>query len=40
MKGTVFVELLKMVEDAFGEDVVNCVLDKADLENDGAYTSV
>ncbi|MDE1131446.1 MAG: heme NO-binding domain-containing protein [Ascidiaceihabitans sp.] len=40
MKGTVFVELLKMAEDAFGEDVVDSVLDKADLENDGAYTSV
>lgn len=40
MKGTVFVELLKMAEGAFGEDVVDNVLDKADLENDGAYTSV
>ena len=40
MKGTVFVELLKMAEDAFGEDVVDDVLDKADLENNGAYTTV
>ena len=40
MKGTVFVELLKMAEDAFGEEVVDTVLDKADLENDGAYTAV
>lgn len=40
MKGTVFVELLKMAEDAFGEDVVDNVLDKADLENNGAYTTV
>ena len=32
MKGTVFVELLKMAEDAFGEDVVDCVLDKAALK--------
>jgi hypothetical protein len=40
MKGTVFVELLKMAEDAFGEDVVDMVLDKAELENDGAYTAV
>ena len=32
MKGTVFVELLKMAEDAFGEEVVDTVLDKADLE--------
>lgn len=40
MKGTVFVELLKMAEDAFGEEVVDNVLDKADLENGGAYTTV
>lgn len=39
MKGTVFVELLKMAEEAFGEDVVDDVLDKADLEND-AFTTV
>lgn len=40
MKGTIFVELVKMAESAFGEDVVDDVLDKADLENDGAFTSV
>ena len=40
MKGIVFVELLKMAEDAFGEDVVDHVLDKANLENDGAFTAV
>ncbi len=40
MKGTVFVELVKMAEGAFGEDVVDDVLDKADLETDGAYTTV
>ncbi|WP_106743758.1 heme NO-binding domain-containing protein [Yoonia maritima] len=40
MKGTVFVELLKMAEGAFGEDVVDDVLDKADLENGGAFTTV
>ena len=40
MKGTVFVELLKMAEGAFGEDVVDNVLDKADLDNNGAFTSV
>lgn len=40
MKGTVFVELLKMAEGAFGEDVVDEVLDKADLENGGAFTTV
>jgi hypothetical protein len=40
MKGTIFVELVKMAEGAFGEDVVDDVLSKADLENDGAFTAV
>lgn len=40
MKGTIFVELVNMAEDAFGEDVVDQVLDKADLENGGAFTAV
>lgn len=40
MKGTIFVELVKMAEDAFGEDVVDEVLEKADLENGGAFTTV
>lgn len=40
MKGTIFVELIKMAEDAFGEDTVDDVLDKANLENDGAFTTV
>jgi hypothetical protein len=40
MKGTIFVELINMAEDAFGEDVVDEVLDKTDLENDGAFTAV
>lgn len=40
MKGTIFVELVSMAEDAFGEDVVDQVLDKADLVNDGAFTAV
>lgn len=40
MKGTIFVELVKMAEDAFGEDVVDDVLEKADLENGGAFTTV
>lgn len=40
MKGTIFVELIKMAENAFGEDTVDEVLDKADLENDGAFTTV
>ena len=40
MKGTVFVELIRMAETAFGEDAVDAVLDKADLESGGAYTTV
>lgn len=40
MKGIVFVELLAMAENAFGEDVVDRVIDAADLPSGGAYTSV
>lgn len=40
MKGTIFVELIKMAETAFGEETVDMVLDKADLENGGAFTAV
>ncbi|MGI9520747.1 MAG: heme NO-binding domain-containing protein, partial [Hyphomicrobiaceae bacterium] len=40
MKGIVLVELIKMAEDAFGEDVVDQVLDEAELSTDGAFTSV
>lgn len=40
MKGTIFVELIKMAEGAFGEDAVDTILDQADLENGGAFTSV
>ncbi|MFW2587306.1 heme NO-binding domain-containing protein [Sagittula sp. SSi028] len=40
MKGTIFTELVKMAEDAFGEDTVDMVLESADLENGGAYTTV
>lgn len=40
MKGTIFVELIKMAEDAFGEDAVDTILDDAGLENGGAFTSV
>ena len=40
MKGTIFVELVSMAEDAFGEEVVDEVLAKADLDNDGAFTAV
>lgn len=40
MKGLVFVELLAMAEDAFGEDVVDGVIDRAHLPSGGAYTAV
>lgn len=40
MKGIVFVELLKMAEEAFGEDMVDAVLDSLTLESGGAYTAV
>lgn len=40
MKGIVFVELLKMAEDMLGEEVVDRVIDSADLPSGGAYTGV
>jgi hypothetical protein len=40
MKGIVFVELLAMAEDAFGEAAVDRVIETADLPSGGAYTSV
>lgn len=40
MKGTIFVELINMAEAAFGEETVDMVLDKADLDNGGAFSTV
>lgn len=42
MKGIVFTEFLEMVEDKFGFDVVDDIIDasKGKLSTDGAYTSV
>lgn len=40
MKGLVFVELLAMAENTFGEDVVDDVIDRAALPSGGAYTAV
>ena len=40
MKGTIFVELIKMAEAAFGEETVDMVLDKADLDDSGGFTTV
>ncbi|TGD61315.1 guanylate cyclase [Tabrizicola sp. WMC-M-20] len=40
MKGLVFVELLAMAENTFGEAVVDNVIARADLPSGGAYTAV
>jgi len=40
MKGIVFTELMDMVEDAFGEELMEDVLDDCTLESGGAYTAV
>lgn len=40
MLGVVFTELLEMVEDTFGDDVLEDLLDELDLESGGAYTAV
>ena len=40
VRGMVFTELLKMAEEALGEDAVDHVLDTADLPSKGAYTEV
>lgn len=40
MKGVIFVELINMAEEAFGEDTVDQVIEKADLDNGGAFTTI
>ena len=40
MKGIVFTELLKMVEDAHGYDMVDTIIEKSDLPSGGVYTAV
>jgi hypothetical protein len=40
MKGVVFTELFEMVEEAFGADMLDDVLDDCNLESGGAYTTV
>ena len=39
MRGMVFTELLELVEEKFGYDTLDDVIDGAKLENDGAYTA-
>lgn len=40
MKGIVFSEFLELVEDKFGFDVADEIIDESDLASDGAYTEV
>ena len=40
MKGIVFTEFLELVEDRFGLDTCDHILESSDLESGGAYTSV
>lgn len=40
MKGIVFVELIRMAESVMGEESVDDILDKVDLESDGAFSAV
>lgn len=40
MKGIIFREFLDMVEDRFGDEIVDQIIEESNLPNDGAYTSV
>ena len=40
MKGVVFTEFLTMVEDSFGLDVMDAIIENSDLPSGGAYTAV
>ncbi|MEL6347782.1 MAG: heme NO-binding domain-containing protein [Myxococcota bacterium] len=40
MKGMVFVELMDFIEDQFGFDVADNIIENADLSTGGAFTSV
>ncbi|MCG8469264.1 MAG: heme NO-binding domain-containing protein [Gemmatimonadetes bacterium] len=40
MKGIVFTEFIEMVEDVFGPDTADEIIDGCDLPNGGAYTAV
>lgn len=40
MKGIVFTEFFELVEDKFGIEMVDSIIEQADLPNAGAYTSV
>ena len=40
MKGVVFTEFLELVEDKFGLEMVDAIIQASDLESGGAYTAV
>lgn len=40
MKGIIFVELIRMAESVMGEEAVDDILEKVNLENDGAFSAV
>lgn len=40
MKGIVFTEFMDMVEAVFSDEVLEDIVEKSDLPNDGAYTTV
>lgn len=40
MKGIVFTEFLDLVEDKFGLEMVDTIIQKSDLESGGVYTSI
>lgn len=40
MKGIVFTEFLDLVEDKFGLETVDEIIEKSDLKTDGVYTSI
>lgn len=40
MKGIVFTEFLELVEDKFGLDMVDKIIDASNLDSDGVYTSI
>ena len=40
MLGIVFTEFIEMVEETFGADMADDIIDDADIESAGAFTSV
>ncbi len=40
MKGIVFTEFLEMVEDKFGLETVDSIIENSNLPSEGIYTSV